>query len=206
MTHPREPDPLRPMLQTAESELLDRLEEACGHDVKSESTAELMRLEESLTEAALAAKQAVSLRRRLRTGHGTAQSTDPAVGAQRPAADVAKHAADRRATQPDDHQSALADEESAVRELLDQHGQSWRIWAVNQEQLHPERLVANQMGDYREGWLVFENTNGIERRRLPHFPPNWRRLTNLDLEGLLERAECVRSRRGTRDDADTTSA
>jgi len=70
MTHPREPDPLRPMLKAAESQLAERLEEACSHE-RDESTAELVRLEEALSDAARAAKQAVSLRRRISTGHGT---------------------------------------------------------------------------------------------------------------------------------------
>src|SRR5688500_2037836 len=75
MTHPREPDPLRPMLKAAESQLAERLEEACSHE-RDESTAELVRLEEALSDAARAAKQAVSLRRRISTGHGTAGRPD----------------------------------------------------------------------------------------------------------------------------------
>ncbi len=176
MTHPREPDPLRPMLDMTESQLAERLDEACSHGIEGETTAELVRLEETLSEAARVAKQAVSLRRRLRTGHG----------------------------QTDDRARSSSPADSAVREFLDRHGTSWRVWAVTQEQLHPERLIADRMGDYREGWLAFESGDGTERRRLPHYPPNWLRLTNLDLEGLLERAEYVRRRTSGADDSETT--
>jgi len=216
MTHPREPDPLRPMLKTTESQLVERLEEACGHDVRGESTAELMKLEETLSDAARAAKQAVSLRRRLRTGHG---GTDP-----RHEADVAEGSSRAQAraivgdpgnAQVDDlvaHDSSDADPDadftaeadSAIREFLDHRGLPWRVWAVTQEQLHPERLIADRMGEYREGWLTFECASGSERRRLPHYPPNWRRLANRDLEALLDRAESVRPRRESGEDSATS--
>ena len=206
MTHPREPDPLRPMLKATESQLVERLDEACSHGVENESTAELVRLEETLSEAARVAKQAVSLRRRLRTGHGQAVQADrpdaPEGGGD---TDTAVAPADRRASQPDDRSSAFSDE-SAVREFLDHAGMTWRVWAVTQEQMHPERLIADRMGDYREGWLAFECADGSERRRLPHYPPNWRRLTNLDLEGLLERAESVRRKRSDRGDSETATS
>ena len=207
MTHPREPEPLRPMLRSAESQLAERLAEACGHEVHQESTAELMRLEETLSDAARAAKQAVSLRRRLRTGHGGGGSAQADSTADAPASwDAEDRPADRRA--PSEHRSPLVagDAESAVREFLDEQGLGWRVWAVTQEQMQPDRLIADQMGDYREGWLAFERTDGTERRRLPHYPPNWRRLTNLDLEGLLGRAESVRRRRAANDDPDATLA
>src|SRR5688572_19921464 len=113
MTHPREPEPLRPMLHATESQLADRLDEACSHDVLSETTAELVRLEETLSEAARVAKQAVSLRRRLRTGHGSG-GPDAAEGSdERPAErDAAVQRADRRSTQPDDRADPPDGEES----------------------------------------------------------------------------------------------
>ena len=205
MTHPHEPEPLRPMLKATESQLAERLEEACGHGVEDESTAELMRLEETLTEAARVAKQAVSLRRRLRTGHGAVDTVEPRDDAgPGHAQDAAVARGERRSTQPDDRSRAGSDDEVAVREFLDRQGATWRVWAVTQEQLHPERLIAGQLGEYRGGWLAFECADGSERRRLPHYPANWRRLTNLDLEGLLERAEPVRRKRAEGDDTETT--
>ena len=204
MTHPREPEPLRPMLRTAESQLVERIEEVCAHDVKGESTAELMRLEESLSDAARAAKQAVSLRRRLRTGHGASDAAHADAAPEASAPDAPPTMAERRAATSDLAAPSLGDDESAVREFLDRRGVTWRVWAVTQEQMHPERLIVDQMGEYRHGWLAFESTEGSERRRLPHYPPNWRRLSNLDLEGLLERAESVRRRRSPDEEADTT--
>ena len=207
MTHPREPDPLRPMLKATESQLADRLDEACSHGVEDESTAELVRLEETLSEAARVAKQAVSLRRRLRTGHGQAAPADQADASDSHSeTDKAVAVPDRRSTQPDDRVQAASDDDSAVREFLDQKGTTWRVWAVTQDQLNPERLIADRMGEYREGWLAFECSDSSERRRLPHYPPNWRRLTNLDLEGLLERAESVRRKRPDSDDSETATS
>ena len=205
MTHPREPEPLRPMLKTAESELVDLMDEACEHEVLGESTAELMRLEEALTDAARAAKQAVSLRRRLRTGHGGAEPNHSDDLSERaPASEMGRPATERRA-QPDDRAGqTTADDEIAVREFLDRNGATWRVWSVTQEQIHSERVLASRMGEYRGGWLAFERTDGQERRRLPNYPANWRRLSNLELEGLLDRAESVRRRRSAGEDSETT--
>jgi len=203
MTHPREPDPLRPMLKAAESQLAERLEEACSHE-RDESTAELVRLEEALSDAARAAKQAVSLRRRISTGHGTAGRPDdqaPTASADDRAASGADELEDRPAKRSG---SVDADDQSAVREFLDRQGLRWRVWAVTPEQVHPERVVADRIGDYRDGWLAFECTSNGERRRLPQYPPLWRRLSNLDLERLLERAEPVR-RRGTTGEGSATT-
>jgi hypothetical protein len=191
------------MLDAAESQLAERLEEACSHEPQ-ESTAELVRLEEALSDAARAAKQAVSLRRRLSTGHGTAGHRDDQA--------AAASADDREAPRGDEHgdppamrsEGIDADDQSAVREFLDRQGLRWRVWAVTPEQLHPERLVADRMGDYRDGWLAFECTTNGERRRLPHYPPLWRRVSNLDLERLMERAEPVR-RRGTTGEGSATT-
>lgn len=204
MAHPHEPEPLRPMLRTAESQLVERIEEVCAHEVKGESTAELMRLEETLTDAARAAKQAVSLRRRLRTGHGASEPSHlhpegDLAGATDTASEVDAPAfADDRAGESDD--------EAAVREFLDERGLAWRVWAVTPEQMQTDRLVADQMGDYRLGWLAFERVDASERRRLPNFPPNWRRLSNLDLEGLLRRADAVRRRRTASEESDSKLA
>ena len=64
---PNSKERLRPLLRAAESELELRLHEVCEDQrVSKESTGELIRLEETLTMAAEAAKQAISLRRRLR--------------------------------------------------------------------------------------------------------------------------------------------
>ena len=170
----QEPDPLRPMLATVEVELEHRLAEACSHDVADESTAELMRLEETLSEAARAAKQAVSLRRRLRTeSDSESQLADEAPADASPSL-------------------SMAPADAGVRELRDSNGVEWRIWAVTAEQMHASRTGGEHLGDYKDGWLTFEAVSGDERRRLPHYPSDWNEITDQMLERLLVRAERVR--------------
>jgi hypothetical protein len=64
---PHENESLRPMLHEAHESLEDALDEACASKpAEQETTGEMIRLEESLSMAAEAAKRAVSIRRRLR--------------------------------------------------------------------------------------------------------------------------------------------
>jgi hypothetical protein len=59
--------PLRPQLQRLEEKLQDSIEEVCeAPPVGQVNTGELIRMEESLAIAAEAAKEAVSIRRKLR--------------------------------------------------------------------------------------------------------------------------------------------
>ena len=169
-----EPDPLRPMLATVEGELETRLAEVCAHEVADESTAELVRLEETLFEAARAAKQAVSLRRRLRS-ESDSESTlaDEAPASSSPAL-------------------SMAPADAGVRELRDSNGVEWRIWPVTAEQMHASRSGGEHLGEYKDGWLTFEAVSGDERRRLPHYPSDWNEITDQMLERLLDRAERVR--------------
>jgi hypothetical protein len=70
----RSAEPLRPQLQKAEQQLDRTLEEVCETPVAARlDTGELIRVEESLALAAEAAKEAVSLRRRM---HADRQRTD----------------------------------------------------------------------------------------------------------------------------------
>lgn len=202
MAHPQEPEPFRPMLKTAQSALAKHLDEACAHDdVNEESTAQLMRLEEALVDAAHAAKQAVSLRRRLRTGHGAADAAEPDDGES-----DADGSVDRRPSVERRGGGAAAQEASAVREFRDARGVLWRVWAVTPGRMHPERLVGQRLGEYSDGWLAFETEDASQRRRLPHHPEDWAQRTNHALEILLDRAEPVRVRRkATGDDADASS-
>lgn len=186
----QEPDPLLPMLHTVEDELDRRLSEACGmHGVADESTRELMRLEENLLEAANAAKQAVSLRRRMRT--------------ETEAREEAPSDAEPARTRP----VAASPDDAGVRELRDARGVEWRIWAVTAEQMHASRTGGEHLGEYKDGWLTFEAVAGDERRRLPHYPSDWCEVTDEMLERLLERAERVRRvNRGAESKGAETSA
>lgn len=57
---------LRPELARAQRKLEAALDDACDSDVKKADTAELIRIEESLAIAGAAAKEAISVRQRLR--------------------------------------------------------------------------------------------------------------------------------------------
>jgi hypothetical protein len=60
------PEMLRPELARAQKKLEAALDEVCDADVKKADTAELIRIEESLAIAAAAAKEAISVRQKLR--------------------------------------------------------------------------------------------------------------------------------------------
>ena len=205
MTDAHDPQPLRPMLHAAQSELAKHLDEACAHDdLDEESTAQLVRLEESLTEAALAAKQAVSLRRRLRTDRsreGPDANDEEPRDADRSVA--RPPSVERRSTAVPDS----AGEPSAVREFRDARGILWRAWAVTPSHTHPDRPLDNRLGEYSAGWLAFESEDGSQRRRLPKHPADWAHRSNHALEMLLDAAEPVRARRKQPgDDADASPA
>src|SRR5687768_14769189 len=60
------PEALRPQLARVQKKLEAAMDEACDSDVKEADTAELIRIEESLAVASAAAKEAISVRKRLR--------------------------------------------------------------------------------------------------------------------------------------------
>lgn len=71
---------LRPALQDVEERLKDRLGEICAaNEISDESTGELIRLEESLSMATESAKEAVTLRRKLRQAQGSHPNTGSTV-------------------------------------------------------------------------------------------------------------------------------
>jgi hypothetical protein len=70
------PDPLRPKLHEAEQQLDKTLAEVCETPVASRlDTGQLIRVEESLALAAEAAKEAVSIRRKIRADSDRTEST-----------------------------------------------------------------------------------------------------------------------------------
>jgi hypothetical protein len=64
-----------------------------------------------------------------------------------------------------------------LREFDDRRGRRWRVWDTV-----PARTEA--MGDFREGWLTFDN--GTDRRRLAPVPARWSELPEERLILLLE--------------------
>jgi hypothetical protein len=70
--------PLRPQLHQLEDKITDALDEVCDAPAVSQlNTGEMIRIEESLAIAADAAKEAVSLRRRLRQDSNEAARNRP---------------------------------------------------------------------------------------------------------------------------------
>jgi hypothetical protein len=72
-----------------------------------------------------------------------------------------------------------------LREFDDRRGERWRVWDTV-----PVRTEA--MGDFREGWLTFDN--GSERRRLAPVPERWAELPDERLVLLLEVAHTSHAR------------
>lgn len=70
------PESLRPVLKDAEERLIQHMSEVCHTShVSDESTGELIKLEETLSMAAEAAKEAISIRRRIGTRGDVAPET-----------------------------------------------------------------------------------------------------------------------------------
>jgi hypothetical protein len=173
---PSEPDQLRPALRRAQSELDARLAEACDDHVADESTGQLMRLEELLTDAAQAAKETISIRRRLGADRlresSPAEQTPPEAATEQPAGEQA----------------------DGIRDFLDADGRLWHVWEVPPEQLSARARPGTYAGEYEGGWLAFESQDNAERRRLPGYPREWRELTNDRIEGLCRDAQLVKRR------------
>jgi hypothetical protein len=192
MNPSRESESLRPVLRQVEAELEDKIEEVCDTDQRNpETTGELIRLEEALSDAAKAAKQAVSLRRRLREDGN--QGAERGGVAEADAEEVAPPPADASkgapAPRPDSGESG------SVRQLTDRQGRAWRIWAVLPETMKRFTGVETLMGEYRLGWLAFESVDGELRKRLTNYPDDWQSLPAPELEALLERAESATRRK-----------
>jgi hypothetical protein len=83
----------------------------------------------------------------------------------------------------------------AVRDVVDENGNKWKIWSVTQSSIHPRTAAEDYLGDYSEGWLCFECAN--QRRRLARFPQDWATMSDTDLVRLLKNAQVVPPRRNT---------
>jgi hypothetical protein len=83
----------------------------------------------------------------------------------------------------------------AVRDIVDEKGTSWKVWAVQASSIHPKTAAEDFLGEYSEGWLCFECSKG--RRRLARFPQDWDRLPDKELLRLLTTAEVVQPRKHT---------
>jgi hypothetical protein len=77
----------------------------------------------------------------------------------------------------------------AVRDVVDEQGVKWRVWAVQRSAIHPRTAAEDFLGDYSEGWLCFESAN--ERRRLARYPDDWDKMPDRELLSLLAKAVTV---------------
>jgi len=166
---------LEPLLRDVEEQLRRRLHEACeaeANGVVSQSAAEIRRLEDSLLAAAVAAEQAITLRRHIdgrRAEKGDRVST---TGENAPTS-VGREA-DERALR--------------VREFRDSNGQLWRAWPVTPGLARHSRTAERYLGDFHKGWICFESLEGPARRRLPQQPSAWTELRDAELVELLAQA------------------
>ena len=187
----QEPEQLRPALERAQTELDARLSEACENHAADESTGQLIRLEELLTDAAQAAKEAISIRRRL--GADRRRTDAPAPNDE--ATQSATRDAETSAEGP--HRSTPRKDTSieGIRDFVDADGKLWHVWEVPAEQLSARARPGTYAGEFESGWLAFESGDGAERRRLPGYPREWQRLPNERIEALCRDAHPVLKRR-----------
>lgn len=167
-------DPLEPLLHEVEEQLRQRLREACeaeANGVVTDSAAEIRRLEDSLLAAAVAAEQAITIRRHM----------DSRRGENAPRQSDAPTDASQLGSPP--NEPALR-----VREFRDSTGQLWRAWPVTPGRARHSRNAERYLGEFHKGWICFESLEGPARRRLPQQPSHWTELRDAELVELLERA------------------
>jgi hypothetical protein len=84
----------------------------------------------------------------------------------------------------------------AVRDFKDEKDVVWKAWPVLSAAIHPKTAAEDFLGDFAEGWLCFECSNG-ERRRLARYPRNWDKLSDPELTTLLKAASPVVTKKRT---------
>lgn len=162
---------LRPTLERAKRTLRSALGEACKADLERADTGELIRIEEVLAIANEAAKEAISVRRRLRSRPGRPAAT--------PTADESPASAEQSAT--------------SSREIEDSRGVRWVVFAVHPSTRAGRPVVSDH---FRDGWLSFDC--GAETRRLAPIRSEWSTFSDEQLRELCDQAEASprRTRKG----------
>lgn len=82
----------------------------------------------------------------------------------------------------------------SLREFIGSDGRRWKAWDVTAQQIHPKTRAEDYMRDLAEGWIVFERTDGEEKRRLCPFPDGWDEWPDAELAKLCDRADPVKRR------------
>ena len=148
-----ESESLQPHLDRAQEALQGALDEACDVDLRDVDTGELIRIEEALTVASSAAKEAVSVRLKMRKQR------------ERGVANAAKRA-------------AIEPSGPITQRVFDDiKGKRWRVFAVHPSAATTERASLPEA--YRQGWLTFEAHD--EMRRVVPIPERWEELSIDDL-------------------------
>lgn len=80
--------------------------------------------------------------------------------------------------------TATAPDGGSIREFTDHDAKRWRVWAVTPA-LSRGSGRESPLGDFEDGWLVFETLDASKRKRLPHYPATWRTMSEEELEELL---------------------
>jgi hypothetical protein len=188
-------DPLQPILEEAEDELSRRLHEACVAEstgLASKTSDEIREIEDSLLAAAVAAGQAISLRRHMQQRDEQKDARDAKLDeARAKAGKLERAAAAKEVADPD------LPGMSAVREFRDSTGREWRAWPVIPG-LSRTGKPRHYLGDFQQGWICFESLDSTSRRRLPCAPARLAETKDEELERLLLEAITAPERKGAR--------
>jgi hypothetical protein len=186
---PSDRNPLRTLLDEAESELRQRLEDACEAEAKgasTESTEEVRQLEDNLLAAALAAKQTIAIRGQMkRQTHGERErpiKIDVAPDRSRQAGAARTGSSELKVDKPGETKVM------GVREFTDEQGRPWRAWSVVPGLSRASAHGGKFLGDFQNGWICFESLGSSARRRLPYTQSKWPTLGDEELKQLLQRA------------------
>jgi hypothetical protein len=84
----------------------------------------------------------------------------------------------------------------AVREFMDGSGRAWRAWETRPDEIDARTKNEDYLASlFYTGWITFETKAGTEKRRLFPVPKGWADLPDKDLQGLLDQAQVVPSRK-----------
>ena len=102
--------------------------------------------------------------------------------------EAAKHAVSirRRLASGRGDPTSLTEPSSAHRQIPDEHGVRWDVFAVRPAQREGRSAVQER---FRDGWLTFDS--GQETRRLAPIPAEWERLSPQELLRLCAAAEAA---------------
>lgn len=76
------------------------------------------------------------------------------------------------------------------RTFTDTVGVEWTVREIASPELTGTLARLMEHDRRRSGWLVFENADG-EKRRLAPYPPDWRTMSNFEIERWCMRASPV---------------